>query len=161
MSTIHKKEIYSRVMVLRDFNASQRFLRFNSDYRSEKVQAIKDNPITSVIGYDPQSKTQIRMVGTSKVNYKNKESDKAWKESQAISKKCYSVKDGSSYATDNPESYDFHIKDVNLEDGYKNFSTIVFTFSSLEFLYLQRSGHRRCKFEWDKKGKIKSYWLVP
>ena len=35
MSTIHKKEIYSRVMVnLRDFNASllkcQRFLRFNS-----------------------------------------------------------------------------------------------------------------------------------
>ena len=24
MSTIHKKEIYSRVMVLRDFNASQR-----------------------------------------------------------------------------------------------------------------------------------------
>ena len=90
-------------MVLRDFNASQRFLRFNSDYRSEKVQAIKDNPITSVIGYDPQSKTQIRMVGTSKVNYKNKESDKAWKESQAISKKCYSVKDGSSYATDNPD----------------------------------------------------------
>ena len=161
MSTIHKKEIYSRVMVLRDFNASQRFLRFNSDYRSEKVQAIKDNPITSVIGYDPQSKTQIRMVGTSKVNYKNKKSDKAWKESQAISKKCYSVKDGSSYVTDNPESYDFHIKDVNLEDGYKNFSTIVFTFSSLEFLYLQRSGHRRCKFEWDKKGKIKSYWLVP
>ena len=114
-----------------------------------------------MIGYDPQSKTQIRMVGTSKVNYKNKESDKAWKESQAISKKCYSVKDGSSYATDNPESYDFHIKDVNLEDGYKNFSTIVFTFSSLEFLYLQRSGHRRCKFEWNKKGKIKSYWLVP
>jgi len=53
------------------------------------------------------------------------------------------------------------LKDVNLEDGYKNFSTIVFTFSSLEFLYLQRSGHRRCKFEWDKKGKIKSYWLVP
>ena len=42
------------------------------------------------------------MVGTSKVNYKNKQSKKAWEESQAISKKCYSVKDGSSHLTNNP-----------------------------------------------------------
>tara|TARA_B100000131_G_scaffold85089_1_gene82043 strand:- start:4625 stop:5206 length:582 start_codon:yes stop_codon:yes gene_type:complete len=161
MSTIHDQEIYSRVMVLRDFNASKRFLRFHSDYRSKKVQAIKNNPATSVIGYDPESKTQIRMVGTSIINHNNKESKKAWKESQAISKKCYSVKDGSSHAIDNPELYDFHIKDIDLENGYKNFATIIFTFSSLEFLYLQRSGHRRCKFMWDKEGKVKSYWLVP
>ena len=114
-----------------------------------------------MIGYDPESKTQIRMVGTSIINHNNKESKKAWKESQAISKKCYSVKDGSSHAIVNPELYDFHIKDIDLENGYKNFATIIFTFSSLEFLYLQRSGHRRCKFIWDKEGKVKSYWLVP
>ena len=42
MSTIHDQEIYSRVMVLRDFNASKRFLRFHSDYRSKKVLVSTD-----------------------------------------------------------------------------------------------------------------------
>ena len=32
MSTLHNKIIDSRVMVLRDFNASKRFLRFHSDF---------------------------------------------------------------------------------------------------------------------------------
>ena len=161
MSTMHKNDIYSRVMVLRDFNASRRSLRFHSDYRSEKVKAIKENATCSVIGYDPADKTQIRMVGKAKINHKNKKSQKAWEESQSISKKCYSVKDGSSNVINKPELYDFHLKDIDLEEGYENFSTITFTFTSLEFLYLQRSGHRRCKFEWDNKGKMKSYWLVP
>tara|TARA_B100000214_G_scaffold125334_1_gene89054 strand:- start:4339 stop:4920 length:582 start_codon:yes stop_codon:yes gene_type:complete len=161
MSTLHNKIIDSRVMVLRDFNAKRRFLRFHSDFRSKKVKAISDNPTTSVIGYDPEKKTQIRMIGISEINHNNEFSRNAWEESQAISKKCYLVKDGSSYETNKPDNYDFHIKDVDLEEGYKNFSTIVFTFSSLEFLYLQRSGHRRCKFEWDLDGNMKSYWLVP
>ena len=30
--------------------------------------------------------------------------------------------------TNKPDNYDFQIKDVDLEEGYKNFSTIVFTF---------------------------------
>ena len=120
MSTMHKNDIYSRVMVLRDFNASRRTLRFHSDYRSEKVKAIKENPTCSVIGYDPADKTQIRMVGKAKINHKNKKSQKAWEESQSISKKCYSVKDGSSNVINKPELYDFHIKDIDLEEGYEN-----------------------------------------
>ena len=86
---------------------------------------------------------------------------KAWQESQAISKKCYSVKDGSSFKTNKPELYDFHMKDINVEDGYKNFCTIEIFYDSLEFLYLQRQGHRRCKFKWNSKGKLQSSWLVP
>ena len=60
----------------------------------------------------------------------------------------------------NYKNIDFHIKDVDLEDGYENFSILYFYFNSLEFLYLQRSGHRRCKFE-RSKGKLQSFWLVP
>ena len=91
----------------------------------------------------------------------NKKSLKAWNESQAISKKCYSVKDGSSQKAKKPEIYDFHIKDIKLEDGYANFCTIEVAYDTLEFLYLQRQGHRRCKFVWSAKGKLSSTWLVP
>jgi len=86
---------------------------------------------------------------------------KAWNESQAISKKCYSVKDGSSFKMEKPELYDFHMKDIVVEEGYENFCTIEVHYSSLEFLYLQRQGHRRCKFTWNKQGKLRSFWLVP
>ena len=94
ISTFADQNISSRVMVLRDHNASQRTIRFHSDFRSDKVQELIDNPKTSIIGYDPALKTQIRLIGRSTINHQNKKSLKAWNESQAISKKCYSVKDG-------------------------------------------------------------------
>jgi 3-hydroxyisobutyrate dehydrogenase len=161
ISSLNGNEISSRVMVLRDHIASKRMIRFHSDYRSDKVQELKANKKISVIGYDPNLKTQIRLTGKAKINHKNKSSKKAWEESQAISKKCYSVKDGSSTKTNKPELYDFHMKDISVEDGYKNFCTIEIYYDTLEFLYLQRQGHRRCKFKWNAKGKLQSFWLVP
>lgn len=161
ISSLNEKEISSRVMVLRDHIASKRVIRFHSDFRSDKVRELKDNKTISVIGYDPNLKTQIRLTGKAKINHMNKSSKKAWEESQAISKKCYSVKDGSSTQMHKPELYDFHMKDVSVEDGYENFCTIEIYYESLEFLYLQRQGHRRCKFKWNSKGKLQSFWLVP
>ena len=161
MSSFDGKNISSRVMVLRDFCKKTRTLRFHSDVRSSKVKNLKNNKSTSVIGYDPKLKTQIRFQGLSKVNHKNKKTKEAWGQSQAISKKCYSVMDGSSAIIKSPMKYDFHMKDIVLEEGYENFSTIEFQFNSLEFLYLQRQGHRRCRFLCNKKGKLSSSWLVP
>ena len=161
ISSFNGEEISSRVMVLRDHIASKRVIRFHSDFRSDKVKELKGNKRISVIGYDPNLKTQIRLSGKAKINHKNKLSMKAWQESQAISKKCYSVKDGSSSQINKPELYDFHMKDISVEDGYKNFCTIEIYYDSLEFLYLQRQGHRRCKFKWNSKGKLQSSWLVP
>jgi pyridoxine/pyridoxamine 5'-phosphate oxidase len=146
ISSFSHQHISSRVMVLRAHNATQRTMRFHSDFRSDKVKEMLDDPRTSIIAYDPALKTQIRLVGKSKIHHNNKNSLKAWDESQAISKKCYSVKDGSSHKAEKPEIYDFHMKDIKLEDGYANFCTIEFNYHSLEFLYLQRQGHRRCKF---------------
>ena len=63
MSSFDGKNISSRVMVLRDFCKKTRTLRFHSDVRSSKVKNLKNNKSTSVIGYDPKLKTQIRFQG--------------------------------------------------------------------------------------------------
>ena len=160
-SNFDGKDISNKVMVLRDFNAAKRTLRFHSDYRSDKAKLIQANSKASVIGYDPNKKIQLRLTGIAKINYKNKKTKEAWNNSQAISKKCYSVLDGSSHKISNPKKYDFHMKDISIEEGYENFCTIEFNFKTLEFLYLQRTGHRRCKFSWDANGKKESCWLVP
>ena len=95
-SNFDGKDISNKVMVLRDFNAAKRTLRFHSDYRSDKAKLIQANSKASVIGYDPNKKIQLRLTGIAKINYKNKKTKEAWNNSQAISKKCYSVLEPNS-----------------------------------------------------------------
>ena len=153
--------IDSRVMVLREFCDKERLLRFHSDYRSNKIRELIKDPSSAVLGYDPNLKIQIRLAGETTVHHQDNITKAAWEESQHISKKCYSVKDGSSKKVKNPSDYDFELKGLDVEEGYANFAVLKFNYCSMEFLYLQRSGHRRCKFEWSKNGVEKSFWLVP
>ena len=157
VSSIDESGINSRVMVLREFNLKKRFMRFHTDYRAPKIKQYKKNNIASVLCYDPILKIQIKLQGIIDVNYHNSISRSAWDGSTTRSKKCYSVKGGSSLKISNPVEYD--LKDGNIEDGYMNFAVLIFSFTSLEFLHLKSSGHRRALHTWDDK--LQSSWLVP
>jgi hypothetical protein len=157
VSCFNGSEISSRVMVLREFCLQKKIMRFHTDYRSAKIRELKDQTSANVIGYDPALKVQIKLQGEIKVHYDDSVTQDAWQNSTNRSKKCYSVKDGSSNEIENPNEYD--IKEFEPEEGYKNFSVLIFSFNSLEYLYLKRSGHRRAIHKWDDK--LNSKWLVP
>ena len=157
VSSIDESGINSRVMVLREFNLKKRFMRFHTDYRAPKIKQYKKNNIASVLCYDPILKIQIKLQGIIDVNYQNSITRSAWDGSTTRSKKCYSVKGGSSLKISNPAEYD--LKDGNIEDGYMNFAVLIFSFTTLEFLHLKSSGHRRALHTWDDK--LQSTWLVP
>ena len=157
VSSIDESGINSRVMVLREFNLKKRFMRFHTDYRAPKIKQYKKNNIASVLCYDPILKIQIKLQGIIDVNYHNSITRSAWDGSTTRSKKCYSVKGGSSLKISNPGEYD--LKDGNIEDGYMNFAVLIFSFTTLEFLHLKSSGHRRALHTWDDK--LQSSWLVP
>ena len=157
VSTIHENKIVSRVMVLREFNFDNKILRFHTDNRAAKVDNITKNSSSTVIGYDPDLKIQIKMQGHTKVHIDDEVAKMAWNESTPRSKKCYSVKEGSTKEIEDPQDYD--IQDFIVEDGYKNFAVLIFKFQSLEFLYLKSSGHRRAIHKWDDNQT--STWLVP
>ena len=157
LSSIDGHKVASRVVVLREFNLEKRFLRFHTDYRAAKINQYKDNNNASVLGYDPELKVQIKLQGTLEVHYDDEITQSAWHGSTARSQKCYSVKGGSTKEIDNPVAYD--IDEENMEDGYVNFSVLIFKFTSLEFLYLKSSGHRRAIHSWDED--YSCTWLVP
>ena len=157
VSSFEDSKIVSRVMVLREFNVTERFMRFHTDNRAPKIKQYKKNDTATVLGYDPILKVQIKLQGTIEPHYHNSITRSAWNGSTTRSKKCYSVRGGSSFVIDNPDEYD--LKDGNIEDGYMNFAVLIFKFDSLEFLHLKSSGHRRAFHSWD--GKYKSQWLVP
>jgi len=157
VSSIDESGINSRVMVLREFNLKKRFMRFHTDYRAPKIKQYKKNNIASVLCYDPIVKIQIKLQGIIDVNYQNSITRSAWDGSTTRSKKCYLVKGGSSLKISNPAEYD--LKDGNIEDGYMNFAVLIFSFTTLEFLHLKSSGHRRALHIWDDE--LQSSWLVP
>ena len=157
VSTINENKIVSRVMVLREFNFDKKILRFHTDNRAAKIDNITKNSSSTVIGYDPDLKIQIKMQGHTEVHIDDEVAKMAWNESTPRSKKCYSVKGGSTKEIEDPQDYD--IQDFIVEDGYKNFAVLIFKFQSLEFLYLKSSGHRRAIHKWDDNQT--STWLVP
>ena len=157
VSSINGKEVVSRVMVLREFNLANKIMRFHTDHRAAKIKHFTENNNVSVIGYDPDLKIQIKLQGKIRVHYEDEVTELAWKESNGRSKKCYSIKGGSTKKILEPSEYD--IQDFEVEDGYKNFSVLIFHFYSLEFLHLKSSGHRRAIHEWEDN--YSSSWLVP
>ena len=157
LSSLDEGKIASRVVVLREFNSKERYLRFHTDARAPKIKHFQKNSNASILGYDPALKIQLKLQGNVEVHLKDDVTIASWNESTTRSKKCYSVEGGSSLEIDNPAEYD--ISDVNIEDGYLNFAVIKFTYTSLEFLYLISSGHRRAVHSWDEE--LTSNWLVP
>jgi 3-hydroxyisobutyrate dehydrogenase len=157
LSSLDEGKIASRVVVLREFNSKERYLRFHTDARAPKIKHFQKNSNASILGYDPALKIQLKLQGNVEVHLKDDVTIASWNESTTRSKKCYSVEGGSSLEIGNPAEYD--IRDVNIEDGYLNFAVIKFTYTSLEFLYLKSSGHRRAVHSWDEE--LTSNWLVP
>ena len=157
VSSIDDNQIATRVMVLREFNLKERYIRFHTDYRAAKIDHYSENNSASVLGYDPNLKIQIKLQGSISVHYNDYLTQAAWEGSTTRSKKCYSVKGGSTLEISDPKEYD--LKDGNIEDGYMNFAVLKFSFNNLEFLHLKSSGHRRALHSWNES--LTSTWLVP
>ena len=160
LSSFVEKTISTRTVVLREFDSKNRTLRFHTDSRSGKIEELKENSISSVHGYDPDLKVQIRLKGKTSLHIDNEISKKAWAESREMSKMCYSVKDSPGNKIPSPEPFDLIKEEIDIELGYNNFAVLHFSYDSLEFLFLKGAGHRRSLFDWSSD-QLESSWLIP
>ena len=160
LSTFSDSKINSRVIVLRGFDPVKRTLRIHTDSRSRKIKDISENSDATLLGYDPDLKIQLKLHGSIDIHYQDNIADLAWKDSQEMSKVCYSISESPGKEIDDPGNYDVDSENININEGYKNFSVINFHFNSLEFLYLRSSGHRRSIHVWEAEELISS-WMVP
>ena len=160
LSTFSDSKINSRVIVLRGFDPVKRTLRIHTDSRSRKIKDISENSDATLLGYDPDLKIQLKLHGSIDIHYQDNIADLAWRDSQEMSKVCYSISESPGKEIDDPGNYDVDSENININEGYKNFAVINFHFNSLEFLYLRSSGHRRSIHVWEAEELISS-WMVP
>ena len=138
----------------------KRTLRIHTDSRSRKIKDISENSDATLLGYDPDLKIQLKLHGSIDIHYQDNIADLAWRDSQEMSKVCYSISESPGKKIDDPRNYDVDSENININEGYKNFAVINFHFNSLEFLYLMSSGHRRSIHVWEAEELI-SNWIVP
>ena len=160
LSTFSDSKINSRVIVLRGFDPVKRTLRIHTDSRSRKIKDISENSDATLLGYDQDLKIQLKLHGSIDIHYQDNIADLAWRDSQEMSKVCYSISESPGNEIDDPGNYDVDSENININEGYKNFAVINFHFNSLEFLYLRSSGHRRSIHVWEAEELISS-WMVP
>ena len=160
LSTFSDSKINSRVIVLRAFDPEKRTLRIHTDSRSRKIKDVSENSDATLLGYDPGLKIQLKLHGSIDTHYQDNIADLAWRDSQEMSKVCYSISESPGKEIDDPGKYDVDSENINIDEGYKNFAVINFHFNSLEFLYLRSSGHRRSIHLWETE-ELRSNWMVP
>ena len=153
-----------RIVVLRKSNQKDNIVQFHSDIRSDKIEKLKRNPKAAMLFYDKDEKIQVRLKVECLVNHNNEITKESWSKTQHISRKCYLVDNGpgseSKIPTSGlkPELDNFEFTMEQSEEGYKNFTVIQCKIKSIEWLYLAAKGHRRARFDLEKK---KDTWLVP
>ena len=159
-----QNDIDGRIVVLRKSDRNNNVLQFHTDFRSQKVDILKQNKNASLIFYDKEEKIQLRVKVVCEINNKNSIAEESWKKTQHISRRCYLTDSPPGSVSENPTSgmisklEDFDYTMEQSEKGYENFTVIKCKIKSIEWLYLAAKGHRRAIFDFENS---KNNWLVP
>jgi len=156
-----------RIVVLRGAFKDKKILRFHTDLRSAKIEALKKNNHIYFLFYNKKRKIQVRAKGYATIHYKNEITKEAWSKTQVLSRKCYLSNNAPGSFSKIPHPgypKELEGKNPSIEDteiGFENFCVIESKIYEMEWLYLASHGHRRAKIIVSKEGKIETQWLIP
>ena len=148
----NKNKSDGRIVVLRGVDEKEKKIWFHSDIRSNKIKILKSNSEASLLFYDKNEKIQLRIIGNTKINYKNDITRKSWEKTVHMSRQCYlgdkapgsNTLNPTSGLTSNVDNLKYTLEESEI--GYENFCVIETFIKSIDWLYLAAKGHRRAFF---------------
>lgn len=149
-----------RTVVLREADECARTLRFHCDRRTAKAAEIAATGFAALHGYDAASKVQIRASGEARLHTGDAVADAAWAGSLAMSQVVYGIAPAPSVVIPAGSGYALPEDEAVIAAGRANFAAVTVAVETLEFLYLDRRGHRRARWMWEGAGWA-GVWLVP
>ncbi|MCB9069847.1 MAG: pyridoxamine 5'-phosphate oxidase family protein [Calditrichae bacterium] len=167
IGTVENNAPQLRTVIFRKFDPASRTLIFHTDFRTEKVAQIQNNPVVSWLFYHPERKVQLRIISDAKIHSDDSIADERWAASQLMSRRCYCIPMAPGTLSDSPESglpeYLQLRRPTESESndlGRANFCAISCQIREMDWLYLAAKGNRRAKFEW-KNEHLHATWLIP
>ena len=149
-----------RTVVLREADRETGTLRFHCDRRSDKAAEIAANPACALMAYDAAAKIQIRAEGRAALHTDDAVAEAAWAGSRAMSRVCYGSEPGPGTALPAGDAYTMPDETAAATVGRPHFAAVLLRAERLEFLYLDRRGHRRAAWSRDASG-WSGTWLAP
>ncbi len=155
-----------RTVVLRKTDIAHRQLFFYTDIRSAKIHQLTVNPTLSWLFYHPSKNIQLRAIGQATIHHQNDFTLARWQTLPTYGRKTYGTQQAPSTqlptASDNLPTV-WTLPEITLADteyAYANFAVVTCEIHHLEWLHLQRSGHRRVQFDYENND-WKGRWIVP
>lgn len=149
-----------RTVVLREADPATGTLRFHCDRRSAKAADIAATGRAALHGYDTAAKIQIRVSGAARLHTDDATADAAWDGSRIMSRTCYGVAPAPGTPLPSGDAYAQPADGADLDAARPNFCAVVVTATRLDFLFLDRRGHRRAG--WVRDGTSwTGTWLTP
>ena len=149
-----------RTIVLREAEAGAGTLRFHCDRRSDKAFELAENPACALAVYDAEAKIQIRIEGRAVLHTDDAVAEAAWAGSRPMSRVCYAAEPPPGTALLAGNAYTLADEATAAKTGRRNFCAVVVTAQRLDFLYLDRRGHRRAAWCRDGDG-WDGGWVAP
>jgi pyridoxamine 5'-phosphate oxidase len=152
-------------VVLREASADDGALLFYTDYRSPKVEQIKQDSRLTIHIYNEEDKLQLVLKGKAVIHYQNEIAQLYWKEDGYRGRRSYLAQPAPSTHINEPADGLAYLGNRQFKDtdtnGYENFAVIEVRIDELDYLKLNREGNRRAKFVLDNTGEWQGMWLVP
>jgi hypothetical protein len=149
-----------RTVVLRAADRDAGTLRFHCDRRSDKAAEILAHPACALAAYDEAAKVQIRIEGDAALHTDDAVADAAWAGSRAMSRVCYGSEPGPGTALAAGGAYTVPDEAAAGSAGRPHFAAVVVRAERLDFLYLDRRGHRRAVWRRSEAG-WRGTWRAP
>ena len=157
-----------RTVILRAVDWEKNSLSFHTDLRSKKYSELFQNSRASVLGYSHKKKFQIRLRGQIILNHKNEAAKKSWQRLNVSSRRCYLAASPGAYLPEAGNGLSELHNSVDLkipatETGFDHFVSVTLIIQEIEWLLLDRQGHRRALFKFNEgqESPEDQTWLCP
>lgn len=164
----------ARMVVLRGVERGGRRLILHTDARSAKVAQVARRPRVGWVFYDPVDQIQVRAKGEATIHRDDRIADAYWAAAAPRSLRGYLAEhapgrptpDGGPDPNLPPDARDperVPPPDQLAARARPNFAVIATTLHSLDWLHVDRTGHRRARFVWpdDDAREPVGEWIMP
>lgn len=165
LATCMSRGADARTVVLRQVDATRKYVWFHTDARSEKVLQLEAFPMAALLLWDDQRQVQLRLTVETRLHTDDYMADEHWKTLWAGGRKSYLSEQTPGSEQPHPyPGFPEHLgedlpSEEESEDGRKNFAVIECRVLVMEYLHLGRSGQTRARFQYEPEARM--VWLAP
>ena len=149
-----------RTVILRHVDFKRQTIIFHSDFRSEKVKHLTQNPAISLLFYSKQQRLQLCFDAICHIHNQDRLAKIRFEKSSYYSKQCYSspLKPKTPIKTHRIQT-ESTLEFLDESQQFKQFCACVCNVTKLHLLWLNKRGNIAAQYSWDNHGKIKSCWV--